>query len=73
MRQVRGHILGTNALTTGELRSLFQVCSDSTPSSARDAAVLALLYGAGLRRSEVVVLDIDDYEPKTGTGHGTTR
>ena len=55
------------ALTTGELRSLFRVCGeDPSPAGRRDAAILAVLYGAGLRRSEVIGLDLEDYDPASG-------
>jgi integrase/recombinase XerD len=55
------------ALTSGELKSLLGACSaDETAAGPRDAALLALLYGAGLRRSEAVALDVSDYDSTTG-------
>ena len=50
----------------GEIRELFRACGDS-PVGARDAAMLSLLYGCGLRRSEVVALDLSDYDQGTVT------
>ena len=48
------------ALTRGELSALFaKMADDTTPAGARDAAVLALGYGAGLRRAEIAALEID--------------
>ena len=49
----------------GDMRRLFATCTD-TPVGARDAAMLALLYGCGLRRSEVVALDLTDYSDSDG-------
>ena len=56
----------------GEIRRLFETCG-ATLVGARDAAMLALLYGCGLRRSEAVALLVDDYREgsvtvRTGKG-----
>jgi site-specific recombinase XerD len=56
------------ALTNEELLRLFQTCSaDSSFAGIRDGAILAVLYGLGLRRSELIALDVADYDPDQGT------
>jgi site-specific recombinase XerD len=54
------------ALAAGEISALLMSCArDLGPAGRRDAALVAVLYGAGLRRSEAVGLDLDDYNPET--------
>jgi len=55
------------ALSIGEATALLDTCAnDTTTAGARDAAIIGLLYGAGLRRAEAVGLDREDYDPATG-------
>jgi len=64
---VRGERLPRGrALSRGELRALFESCRSGGPSDLRDAALIGVLYAAGLRRAEVVSLDVADYDPETG-------
>ena len=54
-------------LVDQEILRLFEVCAgDSTPAGVRDAALLTVLYAGGLRRSEVVALDLRDYDIASG-------
>lgn len=53
------------ALAKEELQKLFFTCeSDSSPKGLRDAAILAVLVGCGLRRSEIVALDLESIDFK---------
>jgi site-specific recombinase XerD len=55
------------ALTEQEIAALMEACfNDRTPAGFRDAALIAILRGAGLRRREVVSLDLKDFNPSTG-------
>lgn len=56
------------ALSLGEVSALFNVCfEDETPAGRRDAAILALLLGAGLRRAECADLMLGDYNAEDQT------
>ncbi len=60
------------ALKGGEVRALFDSCvQPAKPAQAtiavRDAALLAILYGSGLRRAEVVDLDLEHVDREHGT------
>lgn len=61
-------LLRGRALSAGEVRALFASCAaaENGRLGARDAALLAVLYGGALRRSEAVALDVADYNTETG-------
>ena len=48
-------------IDAGEIAALFRACGDE-PAGARDSALLSLLYGCGLRRSEAVAVQLADYD-----------
>jgi integrase len=68
IKAVKGESLPRGrAIKPGELHSLFDVCRrDTSTAGTRDAALFAVLYGAGLRRAELVELDVSDYDRETG-------
>lgn len=54
-------------LSCEEIAALMQACqADHTPAGARDAAIMGLLYTCGLRRAEIVSLEMDDYDTMSG-------
>jgi site-specific recombinase XerD len=62
VRNLRGSRLPRGrALPPEEVRALFAACeADDSSIGIRDAAMLAVILGCGLRRSEAVVLDLCD-------------
>jgi len=54
-------------LQPGEISALMAACeNDPGPAGSRDAAMIAVMYAAGLRREEVINLDLESYELETG-------
>lgn len=68
VKSVKGETLPAGReLTQGELTALMADCEhDKTNSGARDAAIIGLMYSCGLRREEVVTLDLSDYSSDDG-------
>ena len=54
-------------LSQGEILALITACkADHSPAGTRDAAIIGMMYAAGLRREEVVSLSLSSYDPETG-------
>ena len=54
-------------LTVEEVTRLIEAPDPATPVGIRDRAILELLYGSGLRISELVGLDVDDVDLDPGS------
>lgn len=70
--QVKGEgLTGANAgrhVIAGEVKAMFLACADALhpETAARNAAMLGVLFGVGMRRGEVVALDVDHLDPESG-------
>jgi hypothetical protein len=50
-------------LLSEEIATLIQNCiEDCSPLGIRDAAIISILFGSGLRREEITKLNLDDYD-----------
>ena len=69
VKSIKGETVPTGrAITSGELTALLDGCAnDPKPAGARDGAIIAVLYSCGLRRAELVGLDLADYDQDAGT------
>ncbi len=54
------------SLTSSEISALLATCDSESPIALRDAAIIAILRGTGMRRSELVKLELRDLKLKTG-------
>ena len=54
------------ALGMGEIMALVASCADGSAQGHRDAAILAVAYACGLRRSEIVNLDLEHFSAGAG-------
>jgi len=68
VKAVRGETLPAGReLLRGELEALLGTCNaDPKPAGIRDGALIASLYTGGLRRAEIVSLNVEDYESGSG-------
>lgn len=60
------------SVPSGELAALLATCPD-TKQGARDAAIIASLYTCGLRRAELVGLNVEDYRRTDDGGRLVVR
>jgi integrase len=54
------------SLAQSEIAALLETCLESSPIGIRDAAIFVILLGTGMRRSELVNLELKDFNPSTG-------
>ncbi|MEZ4870412.1 MAG: tyrosine-type recombinase/integrase [Caldilineaceae bacterium] len=54
-------------LSPGEIKALIDACVDGTKAGLRDAAIISIGYGCGLRRSEIAGLELADYDHDNGS------
>lgn len=58
----------TRAIPADKARRILQICDDKTQRGIRDRAIFSVMFGAGLRRGEVVSLQLSDFqESECGT------
>ena len=63
--QAQGQLKG-RSLDTGEIAALLATCRSDSAIDLRDRALIAVLRGTGMRRSELVGLELRDFNATTG-------
>jgi site-specific recombinase XerD len=54
------------SLDSTEIKALLGTCEEESAMDIRDAAIMVMLRGTGIRRSELVKLELRDFEESTG-------
>ena len=54
------------SLDSTEIRALLGTCGEESVMDIRDAAIMVMLRGTGIRRSELVKLELRDFDEQTG-------
>jgi integrase len=54
------------ALSPDEIRALLETCQGENALDIRDLAIITVLWGTGIRRSELVKLTLADFDPQRG-------
>ena len=68
IKQMKGSRLAKGrALSSSEIQLLFSSCNDQTIKGIRDSAILGVLLGCGLRRSEIVDCSIGSFNEEEGS------
>ena len=69
LKRLRGRSAPGRALNASQVRKLFAAAASdrNRAAGARDGALLAVLYGLGLRRAEAAALDMADLDRAAGT------
>ena len=58
----KNRVKARKALTIEQIKAVLTACQDGTVHGVRDEAIIGLQFGAGLRRSEVAKLDLNDFD-----------
>lgn len=60
-------LLAGRAARPAEIAALLDACErDSSPAGVRDAGIIAVLHGTGIRRAELAALEVEDYRSESG-------
>ena len=68
IKAIRGSRLPAGrSLTLRECRRIFSSCDETQLRGCRDKALFAVMLGCGMRRTEVVTLNVDQWNPDEGS------